>query len=334
MAKGDQTQTRNYLNQQDQAGQKALQGLGTNFTNQNNNLQGLFNNATQQGQQDYSNIMGGYSNFLNKSLPSVLGVYGNVANGGLNTSMSPQYKGNVDSAISGYQDFANTGGYSPQDIAAMRARGESQVRSVYDSAQNNIDRAKLLGGGGGLPNYAAATAKLTRDQSQSTSDADTNLEAQLADQIRQGKLSGLSGLGSLGSSQEGLQNQIDQSNNTNRLAGLSGLLSGNQQGLSALSGMNSAYGTAPGAASMYGNQLSNSNNNLSQLQQLQQALTQLYLSGRTNISQIPSGFQQALGNIGSVLGLGSSIASQFVNPGSGSANSGGNGLFGYFNRSY
>lgn len=323
MAKGDQTQVRNHINEQDEIGQKAINDMSTNVGNQNQDLQNRYTNAANQAGQDYSNIMGGYGNFLNNQVPSILSSYGQVANGSLNTGLSQQYKGNIDSALSGYQNFANTGGYSDQDVAAMRARGESQVRSVYDSAQNNIDRAKLLGGGGGLPNYAAATAKLTRDQSQSVNDADTNLEASLADQIRQGKLAGLSGLGSLGSSQESLQAQIDQMNSSNKLSGLAGILNGNQQGLSALSGMNSAYGTTPGAANMYGNQLANSNNQMAQLEQLRQSLSQLFTNSRTSASQIPSGFQQVLGNLGSVLGLGSAIVSPFLGaPSSGTGISG------------
>ena len=44
----------------------------------------------------------------------------------------------------GYQDFAKTGGFSPEDIANMRARGAGGVRSAYAGAQREVGRQRAF----------------------------------------------------------------------------------------------------------------------------------------------------------------------------------------------
>lgn len=65
----------------------------------------------------------------------------------------------------------------------------------------------------------------------------------------------------------------------------------------------SLYGMTPGRANMYGNQLDSSNQQYNQLGQLQSNLGLGIIDSQIRKSQIPGNYQQALGNIGSTLGV-------------------------------
>jgi hypothetical protein len=174
-----------------------------------------------------------------------------------------------------YQNFAETGGYSPQDVQDLRARGIAPTRAVYENAQSDIDRQRKLSGGYG-PQYVAAKAKLTRDLAQGISDTNVNVNAQLADAIRSGKLAGAGGL-----------NQTDQA----QLGALTSILGGQGQTLNeTLGGQRSLYGTAPGATQMYGSQLGQSNDQMSQISQLQNQIAQMIINGQLGRGQMPTRF--------------------------------------------
>lgn len=103
--------------------------------------------------------------------------------------------GNNDysSIMQGYRNFAETGGFSPDDLANIRARSVSPIRAVYANAKRDVERQKSLQGGYS-PNYNATMAKLAREQSYTQADAAVNREADLAELIRSGKLAGLEGM--------------------------------------------------------------------------------------------------------------------------------------------
>jgi hypothetical protein len=104
--------------------------------------------------------------------------------------------------MSGYQGFANTGGYSPEDVQNMRARANSAVTTAYGNTMMNLDRSRALGGVGGSPNYIAAASKVQRELPQQMSDAATNVNATLAQQIAGNKLQALGGMtGAYGANQ-------------------------------------------------------------------------------------------------------------------------------------
>ena len=107
--------------------------------------------------------------------------------------------GDYNTVLSGYRDFATTGGFSPEDLANIRARAVSPIRAVYANAQMNLNRQRALQGGYS-PGFQAAMSRMSREQSMSQADAAVNREAELAQQIREGKLAGLQGLmGAIGS---------------------------------------------------------------------------------------------------------------------------------------
>lgn len=116
----------------------------------------------------------------------------------------------------GYGKFAETGGFTPEQISAIRARGISPVRSVYANAERNVNRQRALQGGYS-PGFGALTARMAREQGQSIADASTNVEASLAGLVQQGKLRGLSGLAGIGEAQAGRQQQMQLANLNNQL---------------------------------------------------------------------------------------------------------------------
>lgn len=101
-----------------------------------------------------------------------------------------------------WTNFAKTGGFSPEDLANIRARSISPIRSIYSNALANMQRQKALTGGY-MPNAAAATAKMAREQSAGAADASTNAEAMIAELLQKGKLAGLSGMNQLYGEQPG-----------------------------------------------------------------------------------------------------------------------------------
>lgn len=219
------------------------------------------------------------------------GVIGMGSGGGFNSIYGPG-SGALEEALAGYSDFAKTGGFSPQNIQDIRARATAPIRSVYSSARRELNRGNRLGGGGAI-NKAAAEAKMGREQAYATSDMSTNAEAVLANLIQSGRLAGLGGLTQGGLGAGGLANAFANTR------------------LNALNSMTGLYGTTPGLSNMFGNQVLGGQQNLINAQGLQNNLSQGLISGQINKSQIPGDFQQAMGNIGSVLDLGGRIVNPF-----------------------
>lgn len=148
----------------------------------------------------YADLMAQYQNLLTSSnkTADLSAQYNNLLK--TNTTPNPvvpttaPYKLDpaLQSALDKLKNLTATGGYSSGDIADLRARAVSPVRSVYSSAQRNIDRAKTLSGGYS-PNYTAATAKLARDQASTASDSLTNANAGIAQNVASNKL-GIAGV--------------------------------------------------------------------------------------------------------------------------------------------
>lgn len=104
-------------------------------------------------------------------------------------------RGGQPSAFSGFQQFAQTGGFSPEDLANIRARAVSPVRATYANAQREVNRQRAIQGGYS-PGFGVLQARMAREQGQTTSDAATNAEAGIAEMVQKGKLAGLQGMAS------------------------------------------------------------------------------------------------------------------------------------------
>lgn len=181
----------------------------------------------------------------------------------------------------GYQNFADTGGYSPGDIANIRSRALAPASAVFARGKQEVERNRALQGGYS-PGYGTLMSRMAREKGQTLSDASTNIEASIADLIRQGKLAGLAGLGNVQGQKTGL------------------------------------YGTGPGEAGLFGNQVLAGTNqlleNAGQSNQVNQAAAQ----GAIAAGQLPGKFQSAMGNITSALGPISQVGSvmyPWLNPG-------------------
>jgi hypothetical protein len=101
--------------------------------------------------------------------------------------------GGIGLKEAGYREFAKTGGFSPMDLANIRARAVSPVRAVYANAMQNVNRQRALQGGYS-PGFGTLQARMAREQGQSTADAATNVEAGISEQVQRGRLAGLAGM--------------------------------------------------------------------------------------------------------------------------------------------
>ena len=195
-----------------------------------------YGRGSQQNFQDYGNIMGGY---------------GNLAAGGGNVSGGRVgYDEQFADPYAGYKNFAQTGGYSGNDIANLRSRGAAPVRAAYANAEKEVGRQRALQGGYS-PNATATLAKMAREQGQAGADAMQNVEAGIVNQRNANMLQGNAGMKGIGDSR--LNAQLDAGKFNAQMQFNEGAQ--NQQNrLNALQGMTSLYGASPGMASTFGNQ--------------------------------------------------------------------------------
>ena len=115
---------------------------------------------------------------------------------GLFNQAAPRQMQDYGNLMGGYQNFQQTGGFSPQDLASIRARSVAPVRAAYGTANRNVARQKSLQGGY-MPGQGTLQARLARESSSAMSDASTNAEAGIAEMVQRGKLAGLQGASSL-----------------------------------------------------------------------------------------------------------------------------------------
>jgi len=258
MPKGDPKRIQNAIDYQGGQAQNWLNNTRNNLIPQNQDLQNRAQVSYDRGNADYSNIQGRLGNYIDRAYdPSTFGAY------------------------SGYKNFADTGGYSPEDIAAMRARGEGAVRSTFDASNRRLEQQNRIMGGSSTAR-TAALAKNTRDLAHEVGDTDINLEASLADQIRSGKLAGLSGMTGIDSARM-------------------------QEALGGIQGLTSAYGTKPGMADMYGGLLNQSNSQMIDMQQLQQALAQMIMAAQQGRGNMPTRFDAFKSAMGGIKDIGSMV---------------------------
>lgn len=258
-----------------------------------------YNNSVGRDTADQAGIMGGYRNFASSFRPT------NQRPAELGESY-----GYLREAMPGYREFAETGGYSPQDVQELRARGIAPIRAAYGNTMMEMDRARSLGGASGAPNYIAAASKAQREMPGQMADAMTGVNAGLADSVRQGRQFGLSGMtntgqamGGLSSAEAGRDLQAQMANQGADLQaqgmGEQSLQSMRQSQLASLGGQASLYGTTPGQASMFGNQALNAYQQRAGMEQMRNQFGQSMLDsqlrgyGVQEATKGPSGWQTA-----------------------------------------
>lgn len=304
MAKGDKNKIQNQTDY--------TKNLGNN--QENNLLNDTIIPSTQQAQNnttiadqlslDRSNDI---YNQLNSFAPT---PYVPINYNPISVQTTPEF----NSALSGYQNFADTGGFSQDDINDLRARAISPIRAVYGDINNELIRQRALQGGYS-PNFGAVSAKLAREGSQQIDDAVTNANAQLAQMVQQGKEFGLGGLGSLSEYNTGLINQIALQNEANRLNVANLNNQGNQQNnantLAKLGAMTQLYSASPGLANSFANQFQGDVGNWLNAQGQINNINQNAISNQGLVAQTPSNFQTGLGYLGNIANIGASLISPF-----------------------
>ena len=101
-------------------------------------------------------------------------------------------------AGTGYKDFAQTGGISPQQQQLTRQMAQGNIAGLYDRLKQNLIRRQSIQGGYS-PGMGANMRSLGRETSAASSDAVNQTNLGLLELIRQGKLQGLGGLAGIGS---------------------------------------------------------------------------------------------------------------------------------------
>lgn len=119
---------------------------------------------------------------------------------------SPEYK-----ATKTYSQFADTGGFSPQDLQSIRARAVNPIKGIYQNLTGDMNRQRALSGGY-APGFGAGLARIGREGTQAVGNATTNTEANIAGMTQQGKLAGAGGLAQIGQNmaQNNLQKQAQE----------------------------------------------------------------------------------------------------------------------------
>lgn len=234
---------------------------------------------------DYDKIMKGYSDYLANLKQNPLKPLTVTPQTVNPTTTQYEQSKDVTGSLSNLSDLATTGGYSPENIADIRARDTSPIRSIYSNAQRAVDRQRVLQGGYS-PNFGALTAKLARDTSTQVGDVVTNANAGIAQNIASNRLAAASPYANTALSANQMKTSVDQRNadiinqinesnaardfsakNTNVSNDLEAQLATRQGALGALGGQTSLYGTTPALVSTFGNQVAqNAQTNQSQQQ--------------------------------------------------------------------
>lgn len=123
----------------------------------------------------------------------------------LNTTQT-QANNTLNPAITGYSNFAQTGGVTPQQQQQTLSQTQGTNAGIFDALKQNLSRQKAVQGGYS-PGFGANEASLGRQASSAANSATTNANLGLLQQIQQGKLAGLGGLSNIGSL---YQSQIPQ----------------------------------------------------------------------------------------------------------------------------
>lgn len=228
----------------------------------------LYNTAVKQQAGDYDDIMSRFKQ-----------LYGEGADNGPNslaagfTPYSPSlatYKKSPDTiaALGNLRELTQTGGLSAGDIQNLRSRGVSPIRSMYSTAQRDLNRQRSLSGGYS-PNYGAVTAKMTRDMSSQIADQMDKVNAGIAQMVQSGRLQTAPQYAGASQQESELGNKFELENaatkneasryNLSALMGLRQQDRANSQDSrrAAVQGMTNLYGTTPALSNLYGTQAQN-----------------------------------------------------------------------------
>lgn len=396
MAKGDHDKAMNQITDQGIANTRQTDKLSGQFDNQYKNAyasdQGLKSDITA-GYKNYldpnnldalfkqlaggdSSIpgiggssggsWGGVSGGIDPSLIDKMGADTMGGYEALSHGLSPEFNakfeksmGDLDTGINSYKNFIDTGGFSPEDVAAMRAQGVAPTRQIYQNMLDNMTTAQNRAGSNTSGGNVAALRGAS-DAADKIGAVNTTTEANLAQLKQQGKEFGTTGLtqASLGQAQARtavaqldaqlkeaglggmtdiektrLQAQLTNAQLNQSASGANASLRSQQAQMEqqriewemglpmdALKGMTSLYGTTPADTALGDSSLLN-------LTSLMQGGGQNLINSRIGASGIPSTGQTVMGNIGNGLKIAGQVGAAIGTGGASLALPGG-GLYG------
>jgi len=214
----------------------------------------LYSQTAGQQAGDYRNLFSRYENLLNQ--PG--STYTDYSPERLTYTESPE----AQTSLNQLSELARTGGLGEEEQANLRARGISPIRSVYANALRNLNRRRNIAGGY-APGLAASTARMAREQGELAAGATTNVNAEIAEQIRQGRLAAAPTYERATADRTAAINRIAEQNAAarqqaeefNRTQSLATEESNRNRFLEGMRGMTSLYGTTPGLTETFGRQV-------------------------------------------------------------------------------
>jgi hypothetical protein len=291
MAKGDDARARNQINYQGGLAQNTLSNLGGHLWPTTQGLFNRYNVASDMAGADYADIYNRTTGGYGEIMPRIRGGMEDLM-GGL--------KGDYGKLMGMGENLATTGGITPGEEAAMRARAVSPTRGIYAKGLSELNRAKNLQGGY-MPNYAAGRLRMSRDLNQAISDVNVNTEAALAELRQKGRLQGTEALNRLFGTGRGLMTDL-----YGKGMGLESDLFGNT-----MRGLTGLYGTSPGMAEMFGKQALQSQGDLLQQQALQNQLGLGIMGRQIEAGGMPGRWEHTMGRIGDIMRTGAAVGGMF-----------------------
>lgn len=204
----------------------------------------VYGTAVNKQASDYDTIMGNYDEIYRQAMDPNQGKF---------TPIGYDKSSDTTAALASLKGLSETGGLSGADQQNLRARGMSPIRSMYATAQRDMDRNRRLQGGYS-PNFGAVTAKMTRDQSSAIADQMDKVNANIAQMVQTGKLSAAPNYASAAQAESELKHGIAKFN-------AQGLFDASRtrrsDALGAIQGKTNLYGTTPALSQLYGSQARN-----------------------------------------------------------------------------
>lgn len=145
-----------------------------------------------------------------------------------------------------FDEFQQTGGYSPDDIRNIRMQGNAALPAMYNSLKEGMLRQSRISGKG--VGFGAGLERLSRNAARDIAAANLATELGIGDRVREGRQWGTEGVSN---SERALQDLLGR----NFLAGMGGASElegmGNRDKLAAAAGLRGLRTDTPGEVSMY-----------------------------------------------------------------------------------
>lgn len=188
-------------------------------------LESGYSDAKKRSEGLFNDAYGRYTGLLDKSIPETRGRWSEFARtGGIGEADRARMRGGGV-----YDEYAKTGGWSPERVSLFRNRIAGQTPGFYGSLKNELERNKNVQGGYS-PGFTEQNALLARESAHGAQQAVESGELGLQDQISSGRQWGAEGM----TSSEGrLQDILGR----NTIAGLGGMGDSDRLSLQGIEGI-------------------------------------------------------------------------------------------------